>query len=388
MIRTGLDQLLEEASALTGRSYGLLTHLAAVSSEMVPAHLALARSAAGAPARLFGPEHGVFALTQDMEATAEERDPWTGAEIVSLYGDDVASLRPRPGSFEGLDVLVIDLQDVGARYYTYAATAVWSAREAIASGCEVWLLDRPNPLGGEVIEGNLRRPGFDSFVGAFEHPVRHGLTMGELVRLELDRGAGSEALRVWPLQGWSRSMEWPATGRPWIAPSPNMPTFLTALIYPGLCLVEATSVSEGRGTTRPFQLVGAPEIDPLDLADRLNARSSPGVRFVPNRFRPEFQKHGGSECGGVEIVVTDTAVLEPFRLGVELILELARSPGFAWRRDPYEFVADVPAIDLLTGDVALREAAQAGAEPLEWLDSWAGDEARFREQREPFLLYE
>jgi uncharacterized protein YbbC (DUF1343 family) len=323
-----------------------------------------------------------------MEATAEERDPWTGAEIVSLYGDDVASLRPRAGSFEGLDLLVIDLQDVGARYYTYAATAVWSAREALASGCEVWLLDRPNPLGGEVIEGNLRRPGFDSFVGAFEHPVRHGLTMGELVRLELDETAGNEALRVWPLKGWSRSMEWPATGRPWIAPSPNMPTFATALIYPGLCLVEATSASEGRGTTRPFQLVGAPEIDPLDLADRLNSRSLSGVRFVPNRFRPEFQKHGGTECGGVEIVVTDAAVLEPYRLGVELILELSGSPDFSWRSDPYEFVADIPAIDLLTGDSALREAIEGGVEPLGWLDSWVADEARFRQQREPFLLYE
>ncbi len=206
---------------------------------------------------LFGPEHGFYGIEQDMIAAEGGRDPWTGAPIVSLYGDSADTLRPSPAAFAGLDLLILDLQDIGSRYYTYAATGLWAAEAAMTAGCEVWVLDRPNPLGGVAVEGNLPRPGYESFVGAFRLPVRHGLTLGELFRLEARRRGWSGALAhfaVWYLEDWHRSMSWEETGLPWVAPSPNMPTLATALVYPGGCLVEATELSEGRGTTRPFQL--------------------------------------------------------------------------------------------------------------------------------------
>ena len=387
MIRTGLDRLLDDAGSLEGRRYGLLTHLAAVTEELVPAHLALARLPSR-PTCLFGPEHGLSGLAQDMEATGDALDPWTGLPVVSLYGDDASSLWPDASRFEDIDLLVIDLQDVGARYYTYAATAVWAARAAAEAGCEVWVLDRPNPLGGLRVEGNRRGEGLESFVGAFEHPVVHGLTLGELTKLELAGSDAEAALRVIEMSGWRRQMTWDRIGRPWSAPSPNMPRFDTAVIYPGLCLVEATVFSEGRGTTRPFHLVGGPEIDSVALAAAMNRRNLPGVRFVPTRFRPEFQKHAGVEVSGVEVAVTHFDRVEPYRLGVELLLELSRCPGFGWRTEPYEFVDDRPAIDLLSGDTALRRAIEAGEEPGGWIDSWAADEEAFRRRSEPSLLYD
>ena len=399
MTRTGLDRLLGSPADLAGlgrRRYGLLAHGASLTGDarpIRPIHRALAASAAGAPAALFGPEHGFYGIEQDMVAAAGGRDPWTGAPIVSLYGACEHSLRPSPEAFAGLDLLVIDLQDVGARYYTYAATAVWAAEVALAAGCEVWVLDRPNPLGGEAVEGNLPQPGYESFVGAFRLPVRHGLTLGELVRLEARRrGWGDsrgEGLRIWAMEGWRRNMSWPETGLPWVAPSPNMPTPTTALVYPGGCLVEATELSEGRGTTRPFQLTGAPGLDPVALADVLAAHALPGVAFVPTYFRPQFQKHRGAVCGGVELVVDDPAAFSPYRTGVALLAAVhdLASQLFAWRAAPYEFVTDRPAIDLLTGGPQCREAIEAGRGLADWMASWEADEAAFREERREILLY-
>ncbi len=385
-LRTGLDRLLAAPEVLEDRRWALLSHLAAVTADLLPAHLALSRVPTP-PVRLFGPEHGLYGLYQDMVAAGHATDPWTGLPVVSLYGDDETSLRPDAGRFEDLDLLVIDLQDVGARYYTYAATAVWAAEVALETDTDVWILDRPNPLGGHRVEGNLRRPGFDSFIGAFEHPVVHGLTLGELASMELAGAARRERLRVWEMRGWRRDETWDQLGRAWLAPSPNLPRLDSTLIYPGLCLVEATTFSEGRGTTRPFHLVGAPDVDGVALTEALERRELPGVRFVPARFRPEFQKHAGTNCGGVEIVVAEPAALEPYRLGVELLLELARCPGFGWRTQPYEFVSDRPAIDLLSGSTALREAIEDGSRPDGWLASWAGDEGEFERRRAPYLLY-
>jgi uncharacterized protein YbbC (DUF1343 family) len=402
MIATGLDRLLVAADRLAGRRYGLLAHAAALTADCRPAHLALAASAAGPPAALFAPEHGFHGVEQDMVALprmAGGREPWTGVAVHSLYGDSEASLRPRPEAFAGLDLLLVDLQDVGARYYTFAATAAWAAEEALAAGCEVWVLDRPNPLGGAV-EGNLPAPGYESFVGAFPVPVRHGLTVGELLRLEARRRGWSDGLTVWEARGWRRDGWWaesrsggPAgrAGLHWAAPSPNMPTPATALVYPGTCLIEATELSEGRGTTRPFQLVGAPWLDPLGLAERLAALDLPGVRFVPTYFRPQFHKHSGELCGGVELVVTDPGSFAPFRTGVELLAAVAvSSPAdFAWRRAPYEFVADRPAIDLLAGTDRCRRAIDAGDRGAldAWIDSWPADEETFRRARRAALLY-
>jgi uncharacterized protein YbbC (DUF1343 family) len=387
--QTGLDRLLASPEELKGRRYGLLSHSAAVSRDLVPIHLALVRSGAQAPTRLFGPEHGFYGVEQDMVASEDMRDPWTDLPVVSLYGDTKESLEPDPSAFQGLDLVVIDLQDVGSRYYTYAATGVWSARAALAAGCEVWVLDRPNPLGGVKIEGNRRRPGFESFISAFEIPVRHGLTMAELVRMTLDRANGDPALRAWTMRGWRRSDTWEDTGRIWVAPSPNIPTPATARIYPGGCLIEATEFSEGRGTTRPFELVGAPGLDAVALADALNSIELPGARFSPVFFKPQFQKHSGRECSGVRWFVEDADQLEPFRCGVEILRVLHREAGesFAWRREPYEFESDRPAIDLLSGDTQLREAFDGDGDLDAWIASWTADEGEFLERRRPFLLY-
>jgi uncharacterized protein YbbC (DUF1343 family) len=390
MIATGLDRLLEDAGVLAGRRYGVLGHAAAVSSTLLPVQLALARAGAELPQRMFGPEHGFFGMEQDMVASADETDPWLGVPIVSLYGDSVASLRPRSDAFDGLDLVVIDFQDVGSRYYTYAATAVWAAEVALGAGLEVWILDRPNPLGGVLVEGNLREDGLDSFIGAFPAPVRHGLTLGELAHWALaDAGVEREALRVWRMTGWRRSMRWSETGRPWISPSPNVPTAAIAAVYPGGCLVEGTNVSEGRGTTRPFELVGAPGIEPRGLADRLNESELPGTRFIPAFFKPQFHKHSGTTCGGVQWVVEDPETFSPYRCGVALVSALAElDPGFAWRTEPYEFVTEHPAIDLLAGSRALRTALDAGDDVDDWLEGWAADERSFIAATDDHLLYE
>jgi uncharacterized protein YbbC (DUF1343 family) len=259
-------------------------------------------------------------------------------------------------------------------------------------------LDRPNPLGGEVVEGNLPHPAHGdlvSFVGAFAHPVRHGLSLGELTTLEARRRGWQGALTVWTMEGWDRRRVWKKPydkmGLPWIPPSPNMPTPATALLYPGGCLVEATECSEGRGTTRPFHLVGAPHLEPVSLARRLRGRQLPGVLFTPTYFKPQFQKHAGEVCGGIEMVVTDPASFQPYRTGVEVLAALrAENPQrFAWRRAPYEFVHDRPAIDLLTRDPGCREALEAGDEIAlaRWIDGWREDEAAFREERRSVLLY-
>ena len=391
MIRFGLDRLLESPELLRGQRYGLLSHQASVTADLAPAHLAL-RDAGVPPTVLFAPEHGFYGVEQDMIPAVESSDPLSGLPVVSLYGDNEDSLRPAPGAFAGLDLLVVDLQDVGARYYTFVATAVWAAEVAIAEGLSVLVLDRPNPLGGDVVEGNLPEPGYESFVSAFSTPVRHGLTLAELMRLEAKRRDWpAEGLRVLEMEGWKRSMLWPELGRPWIAPSPNMPTFETSVIYPGGCLIEATQVSEGRGTTRPFQLVGAPHIDPAGLAEALDAFDIEGARFVPTYFRPQFQKHAGAICGGVEIVVDEPSRFQGFRCGVlmlQVLLELDRE-GFAWRDEPYEFVIDRPAIDLLAGTDRLRLVLEAGdGQGLEsFVDSWRADERAFKEMCAEALLY-
>ncbi len=391
-IRSGLDRLLDDAKRLKGRRYALLCHQASLSRGGVHAHLALA--AAQPAAALLGPEHGFYGVEQDMVASRDERDPWTGSPVISLYGDDASSLRPQPGVFDGCDLLVIDLQDVGARYYTFAATAVWAAEAALAADCEVWILDRPNPLGGREVEGNLLDLDFASFVGAFRMPQRHGLTLAEIVLLEARRGGwDTTSLAVFEVEGWRREQSWRDMGWPWTAPSPNMPTPDTVAIYPGLCLFEATTVSEGRGTTRPFQLLGTPGADAPALAGRclarLGAAGLTGVSVVPAMFRPQFQKHAGAVCAGVELRVLDAGALQPVRLGFELLLAFrdVLGPAFDWRAEPYEFVSDTPAVDLLAGTDRFRLGLDSPDALERWYASWRDNEAEFRAERESVLLY-
>ncbi len=391
-IRFGLDRLLDDAGRIRGRRYALLCHQASLSQRGVHAHVAL--DAVQPAAVLLGPEHGFFGVEQDMVASTNERDPWTGRPVVSLYGGDVGSLQPRPAVFDGCDLLAIDLQDVGARYYTFAATAVWAAEAALLAGCEVWVLDRPNPLGGLEVEGNLLDLDFSSFVGAFRMPQRHGLTMAEILLLEgRRRGWDRRSLTVFEVEGWRRGQTWREVGRPWTAPSPNMPTPETAHLYPGLCLFEATTVSEGRGTTRPFQLLGVPGADAPALAgrcrERLAAAGLAGASVVPAMFRPQFQKHAGAVCAGVELRLEDAGALRPVRLGFELLLAFRDVLGadFEWRSEPYEFVADTPAIDLLAGTDRFRTGLDAGDAVERWFAAWEDDQRAFRSERDAVLLY-
>jgi uncharacterized protein YbbC (DUF1343 family) len=288
-----------------------------------------------------------------------------------------------------VDVLVVDLQDVGTRIYTYIYTMANCLRAARKHGIRVVVCDRPNPIGGTQIEGASLVPGYESFVGQFPIPMRHGMTIGELARLFNDRFGLNAAVDVVRMDGWTRSMYYDDTGLPWVLPSPNIPTLDTAIVYPGAVLFEGTLISEGRGTTRPFELIGAPWIDGERLAETLDAKRLPGVVFRPAFFEPTFHKHARTGCGGCQIHVTDRTSFEPVRASVELIVELRRqSPErFAWRDPPYEYEAVKPPIDILYGSDKLRTAVDSGSGADDIRAAWKADEEAFARLREPFLLY-
>jgi uncharacterized protein YbbC (DUF1343 family) len=388
-VRPGLESLLEDSALLRGRRFAVLANQAAVTIDLMPAWRAL-ENCGGTLTRLFAPEHGLWGIAQDMEAVGEEREPVSGAVVHSLYGVTAETLAPRPELLADLDAVVVDLPDIGCRYYTFAATLAHVMAACERAGVEVIVCDRPNPLGGVTLEGGRVDPGCRSFVSELPAPVRHGMTLGELALLLRAARHPELTLTVLPCRGWQRAQWWDATGLPWVAPSPNMPTVLTATVYPGACLVEATNLSEGRGTTRPFELIGAPWLDGEALADRLNHDGLPGARFRPTRFRPEFGKHMGAVCSGVEWHVVDRSALEPVRTGVTLLAEVRRLHPelFTWRSQPYEFVADVPAIDLLTGSAAARTAIESGGDLGPLFAAWRKYCAEFAAARRDYLLYE
>lgn len=392
-VQTGLETLIHEMPAkIRGARIGVVCHPASVDAELRHA-LDLLQAAGGRIKAIFGPEHGARGEAQDMEGVADvARDPRLGAPVHSLYGADFASLTPRPEQLAALDVLVIDLQDVGARYYTFVWTMVLCLEAAGKAGLRVLVCDRPNPINGVATEGNLIKPGFASFVGLHPVPNRHGLTPGEIAcYAQQQRGVGCD-LDIAPLRGWRREMFFEDTGLPWVYPSPNMPTVDTALVYPGMCLLEATELSEGRGTCRPFEVIGAPGIDPEALAAELTRHAVPGCRFRPLYFRPQFHKHAGQTCGGVQLHVTDRRSFDAYATGVACLSSVKRiAPTvFTWRDKPYEFVADIPAIDLLAGDDALRLVLEAGGDLADLADlaaSWRQERAEFEAVRQEALLY-
>ncbi len=339
---------------------------------------------------LFGPEHGVRGDAQYMAAVRDGRDRRTGARVHSLYGDGPSSLRPAGTALRGLDALVFDIQDVGARYYTYQSTMLFCMEAAAKERIAFFVLDRPNPVGGLAVEGPGLRPGFESFCGVHDVAVRHGLTVGELAGLYREELGLDLDLTVVPCDGWRRGMTWRDTGLPWVFPSPNMPTPETALVYPGMCLFEGTNVSEGRGTTRPFELFGAPWLDADRLAEALKREKLRGVGFRPVRFVPTWDKHAGARCHGVEIHVSDPAAFRPFRTGMAcLAAARAQDPGrFRWRTRAYEFVSDVPAFDLLCGSAREREAIDRNGDWRGLQAAWAREERAFRTRRSRHLLYE
>ncbi len=384
----GIEVLAEQAGLVRGRRIAVLANQAAVSGDLVPAWHVVA-GLGGSLVRIFAPEHGLWGVAQDMEAVDGEREATFDVPVVSLYGSTAATLGPGRDDLQGLDAVVVDLPDIGCRYYTFAATLAHVMAACERAGVEVIVCDRPNPVGGAGLEGGPVEAGCRSFVSELPTPVRHGMTLGELALLLRAERHPELTLTVLPCRGWRRSQWWDETGLPWVAPSPNMPTLTTAAIYAGACLVEATNLSEGRGTTRPFQLVGAPWLDSERLAARLNALELPGSRFRPTLFRPEFHKHAGVVCGGVEWHVTDRAGLQPLATGVRLLRAVRGldAERFAWRRDAYEFVAGVPAIDLLTGTAAARGVIEGGGDELELFAGWDAHCERFRSTRRQYLLY-
>ncbi len=392
-MRNGLETLLAGGPGSVGLPPGarvaLVVHPASVDASVVHAADRIRRDPRWSLVRLLAPEHGLRGEAQDMEGIEDAVDAATGLPIRSLYGHDASTLAPRPADLADVDAVIYDLQDVGSRYYTFVYTLSHVMEAARDAGVPVVVLDRPNPLGGIAIEGPVLDRALASFVGRYPLPVRHGLTTAELARWFNEvEGIGCD-LRVVPMVGWRRRMFFDDTGLPWIPPSPNMPTLDTAIVYPGSCLVEGTTLSEGRGTARPFEQVGAPDLDGAALASRLRAEGLPAVLFRDVAFRPMFHKHAGRTCGGVFVHVRDRGTFRPFATYLVLLREARRlAPEcFAWRSEAYEFVRDRPAIDLLLGREGLRAAIEAGAGLVEMESTWSADLARFARSRERFLLY-
>jgi uncharacterized protein YbbC (DUF1343 family) len=390
MVLPGLEVLIDhEPGHIQGKRIGLVTHQSAVTHDLQHAVRLLSAGRGWKLTALFGPEHGIWGEAQDMDHVAHSTDPMTGLPVYSLYGKSEEDLKPRREILGQLDALVIDLQDIGSRYYTFVYTMAICMREAAAAGVPVIILDRPNPIDGVHLEGNIREEKYSSFVGMFPLPTRHGMTAGELALYFNSAFDLHCDLTVVAMRGWKRSMWWGDTDLHWVIPSPNMPTVYTATVYPGMCLVEGTNLSEGRGTTHPFELFGAPWLDAFKLAERLNALELPGVRFRPHYFMPTFQKHARQVCGGVELHVTNRATFEPYRTGLWCV-KVARDmnvEAFDWRRETYEFVSDRLAIDLLAGSAHYREVVESGGKIDEWVAQWEEPLREFARVREEFLIY-
>ena len=390
-VRTGIDVLVaQDFAPLKGKRVGAIVNPTSVDSQF--RHLAdLLMCAPGVTlAALFGPEHGVRGEAQYMVAVEDQpRDPKTGVPVYSLYGSTFESLSPRLEWLNGLDALVFDIQDVGARYYTYVYTMALAMKAAAQKGIAFYVLDRPNPIDGVHVEGNLVGDGYRSFVGLYALPNRHGMTAGELASLLNERERFGAELHVIRCEGWRRADPWQATGLPFIPPSPNMPTPDTALVYPGMCLAEGTNVSEGRGTCRPFEQFGAPWVDPEALIRRLDSYGLPGVRFRACGFTPTFDKFTGQSCSGAFIHVVDRDAFLPLRTGVAIFKALHDlwPEHFAWRADAYEFVEDVPAFDLLCGTDQVRRGIEAGWELPRLFDGFDAELARFLPERQKHLIY-
>ena len=388
-VTPGLDGFVGGADVALGLSdarLGLIAHPASVTSTLT--HAADAVRVAGYDLRaLFGPQHGARGEKQDnMIESDPYTDPHTGLPVHSLYGE---VRKPTPEMLDGLDALLFDLQDVGVRVYTFVWTMALAMEACAEAGVRFVVLDRPNPIGGLQREGPLTRKGYESFVGLHPVPLRHGLTCGEMACwLKEERGIACD-LAVIRCDGWRRSMFWRDTGLPWVLSSPNLPSPKSCLVYPGMVLLEGTNLSEGRGTTLPFELFGAPWLDPARLVARLADARLAGVIFRPCHFEPTFQKHAGTLCGGAQLHVTDPRAFEPVRTAVEILVAAnALAPSdFAWREPPYEYEETLPPIDILWGNPGLREGVEAGLDANDILLGLGAGLDDFAASVEPYLLY-
>jgi uncharacterized protein YbbC (DUF1343 family) len=382
----GSEQLLA-SSRLNGLRVGVLANPASIDHDFRHVVDRLNHSNRYKLTAIFGPQHGYRSDLQDnMIETPHAKDRRRNVPIFSLYSE---TREPTKEMLDLIDVLVIDLQDVGARIYTFIYTMANCLRAASRHGLPVIVCDRPNPIGGTQVEGPTLEPGFESFVGQFRMPMRHGMTVAELAKLFNEHHGIDAALEIFPMEGWSRDMYWDATDLPWVMPSPNMPTLDTAIVYPGTVLYEGTMLSEGRGTTRPFELIGAPWLDGDKLAERMNKVGLKGVHFRSVTFEPTFQKHARITCGGCQIHVTSREAFLPVKAGVSLLHECYGSAPdhFQWRDPPYEYEHDKMPIDILAGSPALREQIEEQTPLEEIVASWRPGVAEFAEIRRNYLLY-
>ena len=387
-VLTGLD-LLEKKwhQDLRGARVGLVAHPASVNHRLVHALEIFRRSKKFKLAALFGPQHGILGQTQDNMIEWEGfRDPASGLPVFSLYGKE---RKPSPSMLEHCDVLAIDLQDVGSRYYTFIWTMDLCMQACRETGKTVVVLDRPNPLNGRTIEGPVLNPAYASFVGLKPLPVRHGMTIGEIGNYLHHTCYPDLDFRVLAMQGWRRPMWFDNTRLPWVLPSPNMPTLDTALVYSGMCLLEGTNISEGRGTTRPFEIFGAPFIDPSTIAGVLREFKLPGVVFRPLHFLPTFQKHANILCGGVQMHVVDRKKFKPFKTGVAILKAIHNTypRDFKWKEPPYEYEEVNLPIDILAGADRLRKDIESWKD-LNEMEAWWKEEAKaFGKVIKKYLLY-
>jgi len=385
-VRLGSDVLLK-SGRLAGKRVGVVCNHASLDRGFLHIVDRLAAANDLTLAAIFGPQHGFRSDVQDnMIETPHASDPGRRVPIYSLYSE---TREPTAEMLSGIDVLVIDLQDVGARIYTYIYTMANCMRACARHGIPVIVCDRPNPIGGVDVEGARLTPGFESFVGLFPIPMRHGMTIGELARFFNEVFSIGAQLDVVAMEGWRRDMYADQTGLPWVMPSPNMPTLDTAIVYPGTVLFEGIMLSEGRGTTRPFELVGAPWIEAERFARDMNSLRLTGVYFRPAVFEPTFQKHAKQTCGGCQIHVTARHLFKPVLVGVALAGMFWRTnpSKFAWRQPPYEYEHDKMPIDILAGSDALRKHIEADVPATEIASTWRSDEEDFRMLRERFLMY-
>ena len=386
MVRLGSDLLLS-SSRLKGTRIGVVCNHASLDRGFLHIVDRLAAADHLTLAAIFGPQHGFRSDVQDnMIETPHANEPGRRVPIYSLYSE---TREPTAEMLSGIDVLVIDLQDVGARIYTYIYTMANCLRACARHRIPVIVCDRPNPIGGVDVEGARLVPGFESFVGQFPIPMRHGMTIGELARLFNEVFSIGAQLEVVTMEGWRRDMYADQTRLPWVMPSPNMPTLDTAIVYPGTVLFEGIMLSEGRGTTRPFELVGAPWIEAERFARDMNALGLTGVHFRPAVFEPTFQKHAKQTCGGCQIHVIARHLFKPVLVGVALagMFRKTNPSKFAWRQPPYEYEHDKMPIDILAGADTLRTQIEADMPAAEIAASWRADEDAFRAVRERFLMY-
>ena len=387
-VRLGLERLLDgpDRKLITGQRLGLVSNPASIDSTIVHASDRLA-SGDWTLAALFGPQHGFRSdLQENMIESPHAQDARRRVPVHSLYSE---TREPTAEMLADIDVLVVDLQDVGTRIYTYIYTLANCLRAARRHGIRVVVCDRPNPINGDDIEGATLDPAYASFVGQFPIPMRHGLTIGEAARLFNDHFGLNAAVDVVPMDGWTRGMYYDATGLPWVLPSPNIPTLDTAIVYPGGVLFEGTVLSEGRGTNRPFEIIGAPWIDGERFADAMNRRNLPGVYFRPVFFEPTHHKHSQTPSGGCQVHVTDRSAYRSMRVAIEMLEEFRKeAPNEKlWRDPPYQDETVKPPIDILYGSDRLRRGIDAGEPAASIAADWPRDEAAFRELRQKYLLY-